>query len=75
MFKFFDWFIDFFSTIFDFVINTFKGVISLLSQIGNSFGFIKTTITYLPTFCQGAIIAVIAICILCVILSVIVDPS
>lgn len=73
MFQFFDFIIEFISTIVNLVVGFFESVVSFIVQISNAYMYIKGTIQALPPFCQGALLLITTVSLLTVVLGSLLD--
>ncbi len=69
MFKFFDSIIQLIGFIINFVINMFKMLIMLITQIPKALGFITLSVSYLPPFLVTFVFLFIAVSVIVTILN------
>ncbi|MCI9188608.1 MAG: hypothetical protein HFH84_03090 [Lachnospiraceae bacterium] len=59
MFAFFDGVVQFLSTVIDFIINFFSGLLHFFVMLTSSLTFLAAVVAYLPVFLQVFVLAVI----------------
>lgn len=61
MFAFFDGLVNFISTVINFVINFFSGLVHFFLMVGASMGYLVILIAHLPPFLHVAVFAVVGL--------------
>lgn len=69
MFSFFDSFVDTISTIINFIINFFTGMVHFIAMMAQSLGYLGEVILYLPPFILVFVTAIISLSIIMMIIN------
>lgn len=64
MFKFFDTIISFITTVVNFVVDTFAGIASMISNFFKSIGFVYEMMAILPDFLLAVVGVLLACCVI-----------